>query len=99
MSAPLSALAWEVLRALTLGLKLAKDCDQWTCRGAYQNIGGEISDSVFAELRDAGFIETHGGVSASITVLGCEALRLQTEEMIRDVCAWILSHELPSATS
>jgi len=78
MSAPLSPESIEILRALTLGLKLRAIDRRWCFVDSWEEEGGDAPPSAVAELLAAGFVRPYADRLA-ITESGAAALRAATE--------------------
>jgi hypothetical protein len=89
---PLSAAAWEILRALVLGIRIREFADGWRAVGPWQEpTSSGIASAVMDELLHAGFIqrETLGvGHYASITKAGESVLSDKTTSDIRNAIKW-----------
>jgi hypothetical protein len=91
-TAPLSAGAWEVLRALVLGIRIREFSDGWRAVGPWQNPSSSgIDTDTMGELLNAKFVErqTLGiGHYAIATDSGQRALSVKTAAEIKSALKW-----------
>lgn len=89
IGAPLSAEAYEVLRALVLGLELRETSDGWAFVGPWQNSAHSgVSSAVMGELLSGGFVLRGGGSRAELTNVGVEARAVRTQELLETALRW-----------
>lgn len=88
MSAPLSAGAWEVLRALVLGVQIRESWDGWRAVDPCQidsEFGSCVDDSHISELHAFGFIDfTHRG-SVKLLAVSEAGLKALEERQRREI--------------
>jgi len=93
MSAPLSAGAWEVLRALTLKIRIREFVDGWQAVGPWQEpTTSQLDSGVVRELLDHGFATREDlgiGRYLSITPLGERLLDKKTRDEIQAALQWV----------
>jgi len=94
--APLSVGAWEILRALALGIRIREFADGWQAVGPWQEPSSSGIDSVaMTQLIDAGFVErqTLGiGCYAAVTDAGQKALSEKSDREFQGALEWLRSN-------
>ena len=90
MSAPpLSAAAYEVLRALVLGLELRETSQSWAFVGPWQiPARSGVPGAVMDELLSGGFVRRGNGSCAELTAAGIEARYFRTQETLETALRW-----------
>jgi hypothetical protein len=87
--APLSAGAWELLRALVLGVQIHQSLDGWRATDPWQTdseFGSRVDDSHISELISCGFIAFDSSGSRCFAVAsetGSEALAERSAREIK----------------
>jgi hypothetical protein len=84
MSAPLSALAIEVLRAVALGLRLRETEIGWQFVGPFQNPGtSRVDTAAVSSLLDGGFLHVGPTGELSLTEGGERALAKRMHDALQ----------------
>ena len=92
MSAPsLSEQAYEVLRALVLGLELRETSGGWVFPGGHwqESLRSHVPPEVISELVVAGFVQHGDGSRAELTDAGIKACHLRTQETLETALKWV----------